>query len=391
MSMANPITPGAAPEPADEPAISPDLEAVFARHFPDANAPDPSATPSGEADGGGGDLPPATTPESSGEPQPLSTLPPGLEIEDDQDGLTGTDDATIIEPGSLPSDPDASPASGDGTAGAVPSPTTTSPEDFDANAAFQAYAGRPLSRTEGESLLQFYADARQLDEDRGQMVSFLMQGGDPAELAQYLAQQYGAPAPAPQPSAPTPPAAAGGWDDDADPLPPQLAAELEQIKDTQRQLQQAEQQRLADEQARTQQWYASEVSAAADEFASAAPIEIPPEHLASLKVKANKSGLFPAFLQSNGNNPRLAYQELLRYTVASDPVEQQRWQEAVVAAEVERRLADRNRQQKASSVSAGGNAAAAAPVESAQGLTRDQARQGALEYLGNVLSNGQPS
>lgn len=368
--------------------IPADLEAVFARHFPDAATTTDPATPSSEAAGVGGDLPPAADPEIDDGTQPLSTLPPGVT----EEGLTGAETSPTLEPESPPSDSqDASPASGDGV-DAQPAPSPTTYTDFDANVAFEQYMGEKPSQQKVESLLNFYADAYALPQDRSEIVSFLLGGGDPAELAQHLNQRYGQPAPAPQPH-PTQGSANPAWSeyqDDEDAVPPQVKAELEQIKATQAQLAQAEQQRALDEQERTRQWYADEYNAGAEEWAKDQPIDIPPEQLSVLKVKANKSGLFPAFLQANGNNPRRATAELLRYTITSDPAEATRMQEAQVEAEVKRRLEDRNRQQLASSVSAGGNAAAA-PVDTSQPMTKEQAKVGAIEMLTNVMNDGQPA
>lgn len=363
--------------------IPADLEAVFARHFPDAatTTPDP-ATPSSEAVGDGGDLPPAAVPQIDDGTQPLSTLPPGVT----EEGLTSAETPSTLEPESPPSDSETpSPASGDGVAGqSAPSPTTYT--DFDANVAFEQYMGEKPSQQKVEQLLNFYADAYALPQDRSQMVSFLMGGGDLAELAQHLNQQYGQ-----QPTVPvTQPAAADPAWDDEDVVPPQVKAELEAIKRSQAQLAAEAEQRAVADQERERQWYADQYNAAANEWAESAPIDVPPEHLAVLKVKANKSGLFPAFLQANGGDPRRATHELLRYTAMSDPAEATRMQEAQVAAEVERRLADRNRQQLASSVSAGGNAAAA-PVDTSQPLTREAAKKGAMEFLTNVMNDGQPA
>lgn len=363
--------------------IPADLEAVFARHFPDAAAE--PASPSSEAAGGGGDLPPAAVPEIDDGTQPLSTLPPGVT----EEGLTDTEVPSTLEPGSPPSEPlTPSPASGEGVVGqSAPSPTTY--EGFDANVAFERFMGEKPSAEKVEQLLNFYADAATLDPDRGRYVSFLMGGGDPAELAAHLAQQYVQTPPVGSVD-PTRTSEHNYLDDEDDELPPRVQAELESIKQTQAQLAAVEQQRLLDDQERTRQWYENEYNSAADEWARSQPIDIPPEHLSILKVKANRSGLFPAFLQANGNDPRRATAELLRYTVGADPAESQRMIDAQVQAEVTRQLEDRTRQQKASSVSAGGNSAAA-PIDTNQPLTKDQARAGALEFLDGVMNDGQPA
>lgn len=377
MSMAEPINP---PDPSDaDRELEAEIAAVFERHF---TPPEDPTTPPSDVDGegGGGELPPTATPD------PVS------------DGLTPDDAPPTLDatpPESDPSPGSSAPAA-QGVDGAAPDPSTPTPspsaqDEIDANLALEAYLGRRPNATEVESLLNLWADASALDQERGQYVSFLMQGGDPAQLAAHLAQQYQQPAAAtpPTPAAqPTPPSA---WDDDDEPaIPPQVTSELEAMRAEIAQQAQWRQQQELTQQAQLQQWYEAEASAGADEFAANAPVDIPPEHLAVLKVKANKSGLWPAFLQSHQNNPRAAYSDLLRYVATSDPAEAARWQQATVDAEVEARLADRNRQQLASSVSAGGNAAAAAPITDGP-LSRDEARKGALDYLANVMNDGQPA
>lgn len=382
MSMATPITPEGPPENADD-ALESELTAVFERHFGAQPPAEESADPTlpGDVDGGDGlASQPAVSPESVDDgTEPLSTLPPGMT----EEGLTDAESASTLNE-SPPAT--ASPAQEGGAVDESPAPTS----NFDANAAFEAMFGRQLTQQEAESLLNLYADASMLPQDRGQLVNYLLQGGDPREVYNYLGQQYGEPATA-QPQQPAPARQIDPYADDDEEavIPARVAQQLQELQQTQAQLTAREQQRELEQQQQQQNWYQSEASIGGDEFAAEAPFDMTPEALTVLKVKAGRSGMFPSFLQTHGGNPRVAYKSLLRYMATEDPVEAQRWQEATVEKEIKARLEDRTRQQKASSVSAGGNAAAA-PIQAGQPLDRDSARKGALDYLQQVMNDGQP-
>lgn len=377
MSM-TPITPGHTNPDPTEPDLG-DLDAAFSRVFntPPDDAPtvDLAAGESivdsstREEGGGEGGVSPAATPpatsdaptDDQGGATDLTPPDPGLELPDPADGVVIVDDSAT-PPVDAPADPPPAPAA----------PTLA--DELDAGLLMERYLGRKMTVAEGRELLALIDDlssGRATITPAGQVT----QTAPPPQGIQQQPQAH--------PTYPTTPAAQpqlDEWGMPIDPpaapsLPPEVAAELEEMRQWRQQQEAAQQQQW-------QQWVSQEQAAGAQEFASSAPVPLAPEDLIALEIAASRSGIFALEYQRT-QNPRAAWKSALEQTLYADPA----FRERVIEAHVQSRAVDEstveNRTRLAASVSAGGGSAPGAipsPVPSGP-LDMGTAKQNAARDL----------
>lgn len=360
MSM-TPITPGQF-NPDPEEADLGDIDAAFSRVFntPPDDAPtvdlaagetivDSSTREEGGGEGGVSPVatPPATPDEGGATDLTLPT-DPGFTPPNPDDGVV------IVDDSAPPADPE-------------PAPTTapTLADDVDMDKLMTAYLGRKPTVAEGRELLTLIDDLAS-----GRLVL------NPAGQVTQPPPAQPAPTPAPAPAQPT----LDEWGVPIEPapapsLPPEVAQELEEMRQWRQQQEAAQQQQW-------QQWVSQEQAVAAQEFASASPVPLSPEELIALEIAASKTGVFALEYQRT-QNPRAAWRATLEQTLYADPTFRERVIEAQVRSRATADTEVENRTRLAASVSAGGGSAPGAipsPVPSGP-LDMGTAKQNAARDL----------
>lgn len=327
--------------------------------------------------------PPATPPEGSDEtpPVPPQQVPPAVPP------------VTPPEPSATPpaaTPPGTVPAPDSGEAPPPPAPPVTPPESW-VPAGHVLIGERPIPESDLTNLLQVYDWSRSLPPESAQAINDLLSG----QFVLVPRSQYD---PASGRGAPPTPAYSGSGVEPSSATPPQeyldpqLAAQVEQLRQQQAQLVQQQQQFVAQQQAQQRQALEAQVEAGKVTFQTAMSLSAPEVHY--LTDKATRMQLLPSLIREHGGDVSKGMHAALEAAYWADPEFRGRHTTQEIDDQVDQTMlanqALNEKKQRAASLAGTSNPVVRTPPTAAP-LTKETATRGMVNEIAAALSNGSPN